>query len=66
MSDACSNAFEVGDHVEVRDNGDKKWEPGTVAEITERGHIKVKLDGWDSAHRWDECRLRCAVSFATF
>jgi hypothetical protein len=44
--------FAVGDEVEVKDETDDEWEPGTVAKLDEGGAPLVRKDGYDSAFTW--------------
>ena len=48
--------FIPGDKVEVRDDSDEDWEPGTVLSLDEDGIPEVKKDGYDSAYTWTFCR----------
>ena len=51
-----SNQFTPGDKVEVRDELDEDWDPGTVLSLDEDGIPVVKKDGYDSAYTWAFCR----------
>ena len=44
-------AFRVSQRVRCKDKGDAQWRTGTV---TSAAPLEVHVDGWDSAHSWDQ------------
>ena len=62
LDDGASNeqvAFRVSQRVRCKDKGDAQWRTGTV---TSSRPLKVQVDGWESAHSWDQVE---AVSGST-
>jgi hypothetical protein len=48
--------FEVGDEVEVKDETDDEWEPGTVQDVADGGDPLVRKEGYSSAFAWGHIR----------
>lgn len=48
--------FAVGDQVDVKDDEEEEWEPGTVLEVDADGSPQVQKDGYDKAYTWEHVR----------
>jgi len=48
--------FAVGDQVDVRDDIEESWEPGTVLELDADGSPQVQKEGYDKAYSWEHVR----------
>lgn len=48
---SSSSTFKVGQRVECKDNGDSRWKPGTITQLSS---LKVLVDGYSDPFSWDQ------------